>query len=211
MTRVFPNSTLWYVFLFIGLGHLCCHGKNLGVHGPVFAIEERDLLEVIQAKLKHLEQTGKIRAINGQIVERVKQRVLHPKPSHLPTVTDYQSRVFDPSFVVKKDIKDHEGQIVASKGTTINPLDYFSWGTPIVLLNGEDMDQIAWAKTIKAKWVLVKGSPIEVSKAQKRRVYFDQGSKIIQHFGINKVPTKISQKGKILILEEIPPVYHGRS
>ena len=191
--------------------------KNLGVHGPTFAIEEKNLLEVIQAKLQDLQKQGEIAAINTQIIEKVKHSALNPTPLHLPTATEYKARVFDPTYVVQKDITDHQGQMIAKAGTKVNPLDHFQWGTPILLINGEDPDQISLAKTMKAKLVLVKGSPFRISKEEtrpenkpeNRQMYFDQGGRIVKHFGITRVPSKISQQGTVLLIEEIPPITPG--
>ena len=183
--------------------------KNLGVHGPTFAIEEKNLLEVIQAKLQDLQKQGKIAAINHQIIEKVKHSALNPTPLNLPTATEYKAKVFDPTYVVQKDITDHQGIIIAKAGTKVNPLDHFQWSTPILLINGEDPDQIHWAKTMKGKWVLVKGSPFKIAKDENRQVYFDQGGRIAKHFGITRVPSKISQQGTVLLIEEIPPITPG--
>lgn len=183
--------------------------KNLGVHGPTFAIEEKNLLEVIQAKLQDLQKQGKIATINNQIIEKVKHSALNPTPINLATATEYKARIFDPTYVVQKDITDHQGQMIAKAGTKVNPLDHFQWGTPMVLINGEDPDQISLAKTMKGKWVLVKGSPFKVAKDENKQVYFDQRGRIVRHFGIARVPSKISQQGKALLIEEIPPITPG--
>lgn len=198
--------TLLITILLATNAPLFTRAKNLGVHGPTFVIEERNLLDVIQTKLQHLLKNGKIASINSQILEKVKHAALNPKPTNLPTTTGYSFRLFDPTYLVKHDITDHKGTIIAKAGTRINPLDQFKWGTPIILINGDDSDQITWAKTMKAKLVLVKGKPFQIAKDKNRRVYFDQGAKIIQHFGITHIPTKISQRGKSLLIEELPPI-----
>ena len=195
------------LYMLLSFSNLYAHfvvAKNLGVHGPLFPIEERNLLEVIQEKLLKLEKTGKIKEINKQIIETVRKKAERPTPTILPTCVEYAARPFDPTFAVQKTIKDHQGNVIALAGTRINPLDTFKWGEPLLLLDGDNEEQIALAKRLKAKWVLTKGNPFALMKKHKRRIYFDQGGKIVEHFGITAVPSLISQQDKALLIEEFP-------
>ena len=97
--------------------------------------------------------------------------------------------------------------------TIVNPLDTVSWGAPLLFLDGDDLDQIAWAKRqdSQAKWVLVKGKPLDLQKQRKRAIYFDQGGLLVRKFGIKQVPCRITQQAKSLKIEEIKltAVSHG--
>ena len=42
-------------------------------------------------------------------------------------------------------------------------------------------------------------------KARQRRFYFDQGGKLVAHFGIKAVPAVVEQRGRMLIVTEQPP------
>lgn len=182
--------------------------KDFGVHGPLFAIQEKNLLEVVYSRLKDLEKEGKIALLQEEMTKKVKKDFQTPYAHPLPKVIKDNRRLFDPSFVASHQIKDHEGNIMIEKGAKINPLDTFRWGDPLLLLDGEDQAQINWAKSQKGKWVLIKGNPFEIEKTYKRQVFFDQLGRIIHHFEITHVPAKISQQGKLLLIEELPVSEH---
>ena len=112
---------------------------------------------------------------------------------------------YDPSITVEQDIKDPKGNLIAAKGQVINPLEILSWGAPLLFLDGNDPEQIAWAEHehTLAKWVLIKGSPVDMEEKLKRPVYFDQAGMLTGKFGIRAVPCRISQKDKKLLVEEI--------
>ena len=114
---------------------------------------------------------------------------------------------YDPSLTIEKDIKDHKGHLIAVKGAIMNSLDTVSWGAPLLFLDGDDPEQVSWAETEDplAKWVLVKGSPVDMEEKRKRPVYFDQAGMLVNKFGIQQVPCRISQKDKKLLVEELIP------
>ena len=111
----------------------------------------------------------------------------------------------DPSLIVQADIKDHKGRVIALKGTRVNPLETLSWGPPVLMIDGDDPAQLAWAKSqdTTAHWVLVKGLPLDLEEQTGRPIYFDQGSVLTQNFGITQVPCRITQQGKQLLVEEL--------
>lgn len=176
-----------------------------GVHGALFPIQETSLLEIITNRVKALKKTGKLGSIQKTITAKIRHRVLHPQAAHqLPTASKYASFVFDPSLIVDRDYKDHKGVVFVTKGTRINPLDHYSWGEPLLLINGDDDLQVKWIKNQKGKIVLIQGSPLELEKNLQRPIYFDQGGRIVTRFCIPAVPAKISQQDKHLLVEIIP-------
>ena len=150
-------------------------------------------------------QGGMVKA-QQDIAEKARTKVRHPLPvkglikTHMP-----RQWVYDPSLTLEKDVKDYQGHLVAAKGTVINPLDTVSWGAPLLLFDGDDPEQVAWAKEQDslAKWVLVKGSPVDMEEKLKRPVYFDQAGMLATKFGIQQVPCRISQKNRKLVVEEL--------
>lgn len=180
--------------------------KDLGTHGATFKITERNLLAVIQTRLKGLETEGKLDDLQKDIQQRVSYKALNP--TRLTTVhrtSEARSYLYDPSLRVEEDIKDHRGRIIHQKGTPVNPLDMVSWGVPLILLDGDDKEQIHWAlKNHKdAKLVLIGGKPLNLSEQHNKRFYFDQGGVLIKKLKIQQVPAKISQQDKHLLIEEI--------
>ena len=81
--------------------------------------------------------------------------------------------------------------------------------SPLLFLDGDDPDQLAWAlkQDANAKLILVRGAPLELMKARQRRFYFDQGGKLTTKFGIRSVPARVRLDGRVLEVSEIalPP------
>lgn len=191
--------------LFLSLFTTISHAKNLGTHGTTFEIQERSLLTVIQDRLKQLESTGKIESLQTELQQQMAKRVNRPLPvSNIAKATRYQTRLYDPSFVVSEDIKDHQGKVIAKKGDSYNPLDKMSFGVPLTFIDGDDKEQVQWALSREAKIVLIKGAPLELRKDHKREFYFDQGGVLCDKFGITEIPARVSQHQKKLLVEMIP-------
>ena len=184
---------------------LPCGAKDLGTIGTTFEIQEKSLLKVIEERLQELQATGKLAEHQKELQMRVRQSIDRPRPVEgLQKTTTYQSRDYDPSFVVSKDIKDHEGNLIATAGTKYNPLDYHSFGKPILLIDGDDISQVAWALNQEGKILLIHGAPLHLTKEHKRTFFFDQAGVLVKKLGVSKVPTRVSQKDKVLLIEEIP-------
>ncbi len=178
--------------------------KTLSDIGHSFEISEESFLTMIQRRVQNATADGKLEAMETDIKKRVKARVLNPLPIHgIHKTQEARSYYFDPSITVENDIRDHKGLLIHKKGTKVNPLKFFSWGDPLILIDGSDSDQVSWALTQKRKIVLVKGSPIELFRQTGHRFYFDQGGKIVEKFKIVQVPARVSQEKLALLIEEI--------
>jgi len=153
-----------------------------------------------------MEENGELAHVQQKLAQKAGRKIRHPSPVKglIKTQTPRQW-FYDPSMTVESDIKDHKGNLIAAKGTVINSLDKISWGVPLLLFDGDNPEQVAWAETQHslAKWVLVKGSPVELEEKLKRPVYFDQAGMLVNKFGIRAVPCRISQKDKKLLVEEL--------
>lgn len=182
-----------------------CYAKDLGVQGQVFKITEESLLDVIKGKLQALSTSGKLKILQQDIARRAQSKIERPTPVRdVKKTTEPRQFTYDPSLVLTSDIMDHRGRVFARKGQKFNPLEYVSWGVPLILFDGNDSQQITWAREQgEAKWVLVSGPIGELMGAEKRDIYFDQGGLIVKRFGISQVPCRISQKGKVLFVEEV--------
>ena len=83
-----------YYILVLFLFSLSTNAKNLGVIAPTFPIAEMDMLDWIQARLKHLEQTGEMAKMEDMFKEQVKQSVRRPHPVEGITTTTSPSTFF---------------------------------------------------------------------------------------------------------------------
>jgi len=185
-------------------------GHDLGVIGPVYTIKEQDFLEYIRNKLTAMQKSGALKKLQQKELKQAKKRVNRPKPVAGITRT-IKPHVFyiDPSIEIDHTIKDHEGHIIVMAGTKVNPFNYISMSEDLIFINGDDPDQVKWAARMdvryhgRIKTILTSGSPIDLMKVWKRRVYFDQQGVLTKKFHIRHVPAIVSQSKKLLRISEV--------
>lgn len=190
--------------------------KDYGQHGTLWPVIEPDLLEQIEARLKHLEASGETARLHERLKQRTIARVNRPVPvAGIAHAASHRSWQFDPTISAERDIADDKGRIIIARGTRVNPLDSVSLRAPLVFLDGDDPAQLAWASTrygkTNAKLILVRGAPLALMKARQRRFYFDQGGALVKHFGIRAVPAVVEQQGRMLRITETPVKPGGRA
>jgi len=207
MRRKIISSLLLIAFLPMSSG---AEADDLGVVGPTYEIVERDALELITSKLKHMERSGELAQYQEDHKNKVINSIEHPRPLTGFKSTDTAStHYYDPTIVTQKDIVDATGKLIHPRGTRVNPLDYVGWNTYLLFVDGRDEKQLAFSKKIVAtsdrpvKVVLVAGEPMALMRKWKSSVYFDQGGKLIKRFSIAQVPAIVRQEGKRLRIDEL--------
>lgn len=196
------RSKILKVLVLTVLGGGMIQAKDLGSYGTTFDILEENLLARIQEKLSILEKSGEMKSHQLALTKRVNERVLRPLPVEgLSLVTQNSVKEYDPTFILDQDIKDHEGNLIGEKGTRYNPLDYMSFGVPLLFIDGDDDQQVNWSLSQEGKIVLVNGSPILLENQHQKPFYFDQKGAIAKRLDIDQIPAKVSQDGKKLRIE----------
>ena len=192
------------------LFNLYCFGKDKGVYGELFEIEEKDLLEEVMSKLKKLEENGELKGIQEGIQKRIVKNIEEPR-SVEGVIKTKKARIFefDPTIELTEDLKDQKGKIFARKGDKHNALDYITYSKTLLFIDGEDEEQIEWAKLKllkhkKVKIILVKGKPLNLQERLKRPIYFDQYGIITKRVGVKQVPARVWQEEgkKVLTVSE---------
>lgn len=204
MILVFINMFVILIFTGASLA------DNKGVFGAVFDIAEHDLVLLIEEKLKKMEESGELKTIQLKIRDKIVENIREPEEIEgIKHTTKARTFEFDPTIELTQDLKDHNGKIFAKKGDKYNPLDYISFSKPLIFIDGNNEEQIAWAKLKlmhykTGKITLVAGSPLNLQEKLKRDVYFDQYGKITKKLGIKQVPAIIFQKEgkKVLTIQE---------
>lgn len=201
-------------------GLLCCcfvsHVVAVDTIGPVYPINEQNLLDVMMSKLKQMEKTGQIQQMQQQWLQAARERVMNPQGIKLPRAHEVKTRFYDPSITVSRDIYLPDGQLLHKAGTVVNPLVIRSFNKRMLFIDAHDKDQVSWAKNQyqqsgwRDKVILVNGSYVDVMKDWKQPVYFDQiggglGERetLVQRFGIKALPSVVSQEGNQLKIMEI--------
>lgn len=186
--------------------------EDLGVIGPTYEIAERDLIAVIQDRLRLMERTGDLARMQEDYKRRVIEGVEQPKPV-LGIKTAETARTFyiDPTFTLDRNIQDEHGRILYPAGTKINPFDYDRMSKVLLFFDGRDKKQVDFAKRFMAesktpvKPILVAGEPLKLMREWKREVYYDQGGTLSTRFSITQSPAVVAQEGKRIRVDEIRP------
>jgi conjugal transfer pilus assembly protein TraW len=181
--------------------------RDFGQMGETFPIIEQDLLATIETRLKHLESSGKLAALEAQMRQQAISSVRRPKPvDGLSAATRKRAWLFDPSTVVENDITDAKGNMIAARGQRVNPMTFVKLTQDLVFIDGRDKAQVDWAVAgwvpLKAKIILVDGSPFDLMKPYQRRFYFDQGGQLVARFGIRHTPAIVTSAGDMLSIRE---------
>lgn len=219
-----PNVILkqiFFLFFFLNTEYWAlstASARDLGTHGIIYPIEEEDPIKLIQQKLKVLKESGEMERHNRIFQKKTITSVKRPKPVEgITRATESRIFYYDPSYIVKEDMTDHQGRVFIKKGTKVNPLGTTNLSQNLLFFDGDDREQVSWAQSFLSakkseekhqketvKLILVKGPPLSLSEEFKLPVYFDQGGLLSKKLGIQYVPAFVRQEDLRLRIEEVP-------
>lgn len=207
------------ILISVLLFNLYSLGKDKGVYGELFEIEEKDLLEHVTSRLKKLEENGELKGIQDGIQKRIMKNIEEPRDID-GIIKTKEARIFefDPTIEVTENLKDQKGRIFAKKGDKYNALNYITYSKTLLFIDGNDEEQIEWAKLKllkhkNVKIILVKGKPLKLQERLKRPIYFDQYGIITKRMGIKQAPARVWQEeGKkvLTVSEELANIGVGK-
>ena len=207
------------ILISVLLFNLYSLGKDKGVYGELFEIEEKDLLEHVTSRLKDLEGNGELKGIQDGIQKRIMKNIEEPRDID-GIIKTKEARVFefDPTIEVTENLKDQKGRIFAKKGDKYNALNYITYSKTLLFIDGNDEEQIEWAKLKllkhkNVKIILVKGKPLKLQERLKRPIYFDQYGIITKRMWIKQAPARVWQEeGKkvLTVSEELANIGVGK-
>ncbi len=182
---------------------------DYGQMGQTFPIIEADLLTTIETRLRTLEANGGIERLQREMQEQAVASVRRPKRvDGMTPATTRREWLLDPSIVTEDDIVDAKGNLIAARGTRVNPLDMVQLRQALVFVDGDNAAELQWAlrtwSDTAAKIIFVAGSPFDAMKPWQRRFYFDQGGTLTTKFGIRHTPAVVSAAGSSLKISEVP-------
>jgi conjugal transfer pilus assembly protein TraW len=187
-------------------------GNDLGVVGPVYPIQEPDLLRTIESRLREKERSGELARLQRQGLARAEASLREPKPVQgLRRTVAPRVRYVDPTMQVARDLLAPDGTTVIRAGTRVNPFDYVQLSERLLFFDARDARQLAHAARLidgfegRVKPILVGGSFVDLTRRWQRPVYYDQGGALVRRLGIQQVPALVSQDGKRLRIEELAP------
>lgn len=200
------GGVLLGVAIFVA-GPMRTEARDYGQAGQAFPVIEPDLLATIEGRLRRAEASGELARTNQMFAKRVEAKVRRPTPvAGITPAIAAREWDYDPAVRLERDIKDQKGNLIASAGQTINPLDFVAVKQALVFIDGDDADQIAWATRrftdLNAKIIFVSGSPLAEMTNRKRRFFFDQAGKLTSRFGIEHTPAVVRQTGRVMRVTE---------
>lgn len=161
-----------------------------GKWGITYEIGEEDIVKYIGSNQAMVE--AKLREKIDEIQE--KMYVLDKYQDRFPKVKKEEVYIIDPTYTLKEDIRDQNGNIVFKKGTKANPTDYATLGR-YVIVDGNDPKQVEFAvKGDFRKIILVSGDLIKLTAQYRRRFYF-VNDQIIDLVKLKRVPVIFEQEG----------------
>ncbi len=183
---------------------------NLGTIGPTYEIAEPHLLAFIEQQLRERERSGELQRLAEAARARGIDIVRQPPPVEgLRTTERPRTFYIDPSFTLDRNITDPQGRLMFAAGTRKNPLEVVSLSRHLLFFDARDPRQVKHARELSGRYagrvkpILTGGSYLDLMKAWRVPVYYDQAGTLTRRFGIRQVPALVSQDGLRLRIDEL--------
>ena len=183
---------------------------DLGTLGPTYGIAEPHLLNFIEQRLRDKERSGELQRLMQEAQSRGIDAVKRPQPvAGLRATEGPRTFYIDPTFTLDRNVVDAQGRLLFAAGTRKNPLEVVSLSKRLLFFDARDQRQVARARELigsyggKVKPILTGGSYLDLMKAWRVAVYFDQQGTLTRRFGIRQVPALVSQEGQRLRVDEL--------
>jgi len=180
---------------------------DLGVRGATWAVAEPDLLVQIENRLADMERSGALARFEAEARERVRTRLEAPEPvAGIAPAREARSRRLDPAITVARDIRAHDGTLVAAAGTRIDPFRLAPLTRDLLFIDGRREAEVAWAlgASRRSRIVLLAGRPLDLARRHGRPFFFDQGGRLSHRLGLRFTPSLVAREGAYLRIDEIP-------
>ena len=181
--------------------------RDLGVRGAVWPVAEPDLLAQIEARLGAMEASGELARMRGEALDRARERIEAPaRVEGIGPARVRSTRLFDPSITLERDIRTHDGVLIAARGVRINPLDAGPLTRDLLFIDGARSVEVAWAlrRERPARIVLLAGRPLDLMRTHGRPFFFDQGGRLSRRLGLLATPSVVTAEGSALRITEVP-------
>ena len=114
----------------------------------------------------------------------------------------------DMTYTLQIDIPDGKGGVLYPKGYTFNPLDYINFTKILVVINGNDPEQVKWFAASEYKGrvdvmlLLTEGHYGHMGKKLDVPLFYAD-SQIVERLHLAAVPSVVKQEGKEMVVREI--------
>lgn len=188
----------------LSIGIASAHAKELGTFGRTYPIAEKDALTEIEERARQVDWE---KVLDKRKLENFQGP---PDKATLPRAQRGQVRQVDMTYTAEIDVPDGKGGILYPKGYTFNPLDFITYPKTIIVINGNDKDQVSWFKDsefsqqMDVTLMITEGAFGVITKKVNRTVFYAT-TKVINRFQLAVVPSIIKQKGHYMEVTEVVP------
>ncbi|NNA16321.1 type-F conjugative transfer system protein TraW [Pseudomonas lundensis] len=184
--------------------------SDLEALGPVYPIQEQDLLQQIEQRLRAQQRSGELARRQRAAAERARAQLQQPAAVAGVRTTQTPRRFhFDPSITLDRPLLGARGEVLFAAGSRHNPLDIVALSQPLLFFDARDARQVKQARTLldqhrgQLKPILTGGAYLELMRRWQTSVYFDQHGRLTRRLGITHVPALVSQDGARLRIDEL--------
>jgi conjugal transfer pilus assembly protein TraW len=184
------------------------NAKSFGIVGEVFPVAEKSFLVLIAERLRALEASGQLQALNERWVNTVALHANRPTPLNLGRATYTSKHTYVPAITLSQDIAGSEGRLLYARGTQVNALEKLPSYQPCWLFfNADDEAELNWAERQKKgcsnpKFILTGGAVNVAEKRLGAPIYFDQAGRLSRQLNIAHVPAMVTREGNKLVICE---------
>lgn len=188
------------------------HARNLGTVGATYGIAEKDALAEIEERAKGVDWSKVIQRRPVESYDGPEDRV------SLPRAARDRSFPVDMSYTLQTDIPDGKGGVLYPKGYVFNPLDYVTFTKTLVVINGNDPEQVKWFAASEYKGridvtlLLTEGRYGRLEKKLDIPLFYAD-TQIVDRLKLKAVPSIVRQEGKLMMVREVAVPHralHGR-
>lgn len=188
--------------LLIILSAVSAHAKELGSVGTTYGIAEKDALAEIEERAKGVDWGKALQLKPIEEYDGPEDRV------RLPRAGRDKAYAVDLTYTLTMDIPDGKGGILYRQGYTFNPLEYVAFTKTLVVINGNDPDQVKWFASSEYKGrldvmlLLTEGSYRKLGKKLDVPLFYAD-STIIGRLRLEAVPSVVKQEGRSMMVTEV--------
>jgi conjugal transfer pilus assembly protein TraW len=186
----------------MAIGATSVQAKMLGSFGMTYRISERDALAEVEERARQVDWN---KVLDKRKVENYQGP---PDRMNLPRAKRTRNFPVDMTYTTEIDVPDGKGGILYPKGYTFNPLDYVTYPKTLVVINGNDPEQVKWLaaseydKRLDVTLLLTEGNFGTVAKRVSRPMFYAD-RKIIERLKLKAVPSVIKQHGRLMEVTEV--------
>ncbi|MHB1350300.1 MAG: hypothetical protein ACYCYR_10555 [Desulfobulbaceae bacterium] len=179
--------------------------RELETEGETYPVIEPDILKELK---QHAVNTDRFRE---EMLKSISE--YQPTGAHqLPRAAEARTFTVDMTYTVNEKITDGDGRVLYPKGYTFNPLKYVTLPGGLVVLDGDDPDQVEWFRTSpyyadhRMKLLLSNGRAADLIEKLQRPVFYLTDD-IARRLQLSAVPSLVIQQGQEMEVHEfyLPP------